>query len=714
MPRRRLAAGLAFLLAACGSSREKPEVQVEATVLSGARGAPIEIVTSRELEEVARLEDARSLGNGRLCELLASDRDVRVRVSAATALGRFPFPQFGPEVTVALVHALEDPELDVRLAAAFALGVRADPDCAGTLLAYRNDPEPRMRARLVEAASKLADPGIHTQLILSLRDADLSVRMEAAVGAARWSTATSDAGEVDRALLDALHPYRITRETASKSAVEAELVWRILWVLGRRKAELGRGPFQEYASSEVTLERLFALRGLGQLTPDVPSVRAALAALDGANAARDWRIAYEAVAALGRFGAAERSTLDKKTRELLADKAPLEALKKATEHSSPHVRAGAMEALGSFGDDREVLALLQRGRLDLSAGVRAAALRARVRLADPDDAFDALRRAARDEDPVLRAAAADAAGAWRDERAADILLELARDPSLFVSTRAVEQLGQHSSDAVRAELHAFLEHADNGMRLAAVLALKAMPAPDDLAALVQAATSSRGDGSAEVAFNALQALAAIGTSEALAAVERARSDPRPYVRAVARKIVPGVSGSAPGSEELGASPSSEVPTPGKDYPAWRFNPMVELTTSRGTMVFELFPAEAPLHVHNFLQLIEHGHYNELTFHRVVPDFVVQGGDYRGDGNGAKPYQGEALRAEFTPRKTTRGSLGMPRNDDPDSGGSQFFVTHLPTPHLDGRYTIFGELRTGGAVLDQLEVGDRILSARLLR
>jgi peptidylprolyl isomerase len=57
---------------------------------------------------------------------------------------------------------------------------------------------------------------------------------------------------------------------------------------------------------------------------------------------------------------------------------------------------------------------------------------------------------------------------------------------------------------------------------------------------------------------------------------------------------------------------------------------------------------------------------------------------------------------------------MPRNDDPDSGGSQFFVTHLPTPHLDGRYTFFGELRAGGNTLDQLEVGDRILSARILR
>ena len=126
-----------------------------------------------------------------------------------------------------------------------------------------------------------------------------------------------------------------------------------------------------------------------------------------------------------------------------------------------------------------------------------------------------------------------------------------------------------------------------------------------------------------------------------------------------------------------------MPIPGKDSPLWRFDPLVEITTSRGVMVFELFPAEAPVHVHSFLQLIERHAYDGLTFHRVVPDFVVQGGDYRGDGNGARPWEGESLRAEFTPRKTTRGSLGMPRNEDPDSGGSQFFVTHLPTPTSTG-------------------------------
>ena len=150
-----------------------------------------------------------------------------------------------------------------------------------------------------------------------------------------------------------------------------------------------------------------------------------------------------------------------------------------------------------------------------------------------------------------------------------------------------------------------------------------------------------------------------------------------------------------------------------------------LKTNRGDIVINLFPNHAPETVDNFVGLAEgtkdynagNGRsgpfYDGLGFHRVVPDFVVQGGDPRGDGNGGTTWRGTPLRREFTPRKFVRGSLGMPRNDDPDSGGSQIFVTHRETPHLDGRYTLFGELREGLEVLDLLEVGDTIQTVRLL-
>jgi cyclophilin family peptidyl-prolyl cis-trans isomerase/HEAT repeat protein len=539
--------------------------------------------------------------------------------------------------------------------------------------------------------------------------------MEAAVGTGRWSPDAPGAREVDRALLDALHPYRITPDSTPKSAVEAELLWRILWALGRRKAELGRGPFLEYASSSVALERLFALRGLGELVPDAASWRAATAALVGPESATDWRVAYEAAVALGRFAARQRQALAKEEQR----EPMIEALRAGSEHKSAHVRAGTMDALGSFPDGEDVRAILQRGRLDLSPSVRASALKARVRISELEDALDIVGRDARDDDPVVRAAVAEAAAGLADGKAAAILERLTRDPSVFVATRAIEQLGKQlaGQPGVRAELHAALAHADNGMRLGAVLGLRELPDASDVEPLAQAYATSTGDVAAEVAYCALQNLGRIGGDAAKSVVDAARDDARPYVRAIARRVLRESFGmDVPLSEEESELPSQAppLPVPGKDGPLWRFNPMVEMVTSRGALVFELVPAEAPLHVHSFLALVEGGAYRGLTFHRVVPDFVVQGGDYRGDGNGALPWKGEALRAEFTPRKYTRGSLGMPRNDDSDSGGSQFFITHVPTPHLDGRYTVFGELRRGGEVLDQLEVGDRILSISVVR
>src|SRR5262245_18649424 len=91
-------AACALLVTACGSTEPKPEARPETELLTSARGAAIELATSRELEEVARLQDARSLGDGRLVQLLAGDRDVRVRIAAATALGRLPYPRFGADV----------------------------------------------------------------------------------------------------------------------------------------------------------------------------------------------------------------------------------------------------------------------------------------------------------------------------------------------------------------------------------------------------------------------------------------------------------------------------------------------------------------------------------------------------------------------------------------------------------------------------------------
>ncbi|HUQ47502.1 MAG TPA: peptidylprolyl isomerase [Gemmatimonadaceae bacterium] len=130
-----------------------------------------------------------------------------------------------------------------------------------------------------------------------------------------------------------------------------------------------------------------------------------------------------------------------------------------------------------------------------------------------------------------------------------------------------------------------------------------------------------------------------------------------------------------------------------------------IRTQRGSIVLELFGADAPITVWNFMNLARTGYYKGTGFHRVVPNFVAQDGDPRDDGNGGPGY---AIRDEFNPRRYERGALGMALSG-PDTGGSQYFITHSPQPHLDGHYTVFGRVLTGYPALDRIVQGDRILS-----
>jgi peptidylprolyl isomerase len=641
---------------------------------------------SPELAEIAQLEYARDLGGGRLQALLASG-EPGIRRRAALALGRFPYPDFGAEVTEALVRALEDDDPYVRRSAAFGLGQRGDQVAGGVLAAYRNDPDPELRMRVAEASRRLTDPALRSGVLLALRDDRLEVRIAAVLAMSMWSTDDPRASEADRVLLDLLLP-----PGQQGVEIDAELRWRTLYSLERRKAKLGRNAFLVYSRSDLALERLFAVRGLAAIEPDAET----LAALENASGDADWRVAVEAVVGLGRHAAAPT----------------LPAVLKAAESPSPHVRRTAYEALGSFKDVERVLPRLTRATRDVSSSAQAAALVSIAKVLPSKDAREHLVEHAKDQDPVVRAGVAQGAQYLASEEAVPLLTTMAKDPDRAVAGAAIEGLGRHLSDGVREELHDLLRSSDNGLKLASILALREGPDPTDVGPLVEAIAAAKGDIAPEVTFNALLNLGAVGGPEAGAAVEAALHHPEPYVRQVAHQVLQErFQRTAAASPPEDAAPAPQVPLPGRDFPRYERNPLVEIQTTRGTMVFELFPVEAPVHVHNFLSLAAAGHYNGLVFHRVVPDFVVQGGDYRGDGNGNRSWNGRALPAEFTARSYVRGSLGMPRNEDPDSGGSQFFVTHRPTPHLDGRYTLFGELRSGGDVLDRLEVGDRILSVR---
>ena len=129
-----------------------------------------------------------------------------------------------------------------------------------------------------------------------------------------------------------------------------------------------------------------------------------------------------------------------------------------------------------------------------------------------------------------------------------------------------------------------------------------------------------------------------------------------------------------------------------------------------TIDIAFYPEVAPKTVESFVGLAKKGFYSGLTFHRVVPNFVVQGGCPKGDGTGGPGY---TIPAEFNAKKHVRGSLVMARSQHPDSAGSQFYITYGPTPHLDNSYTVFGQVTSGMEHVDRIKQGDRMKTVEIL-
>jgi len=141
------------------------------------------------------------------------------------------------------------------------------------------------------------------------------------------------------------------------------------------------------------------------------------------------------------------------------------------------------------------------------------------------------------------------------------------------------------------------------------------------------------------------------------------------------------------------------------------HPLVKMTTDRGVIYLELFPEVAPIHVDNFLRLINTGFYNGLIFHRIVPGQIIQGGCPEGTGRGGPGY---TIPAEFNFRKHKRGTLSMARTSHPDSAGSQFYICLRRMSQLDGKYTVFGQVVKGWDVPAKIRKGDRMRTVEILQ
>ncbi len=156
------------------------------------------------------------------------------------------------------------------------------------------------------------------------------------------------------------------------------------------------------------------------------------------------------------------------------------------------------------------------------------------------------------------------------------------------------------------------------------------------------------------------------------------------------------------SKQYSAAPEMTIDA-SKNYKA-------SIATTKGTIEIDLFAADAPLTVNNFVFLARDGFYDGIKFHRVIPNFMIQGGDPTGSGAGGPGYK---FRDETSgnPNRHKTGSLSM-ANAGPNTNGSQFFITHAPQPHLDGKHTVFGQVTSGQDVVDAIKQGDSIQSVTI--
>jgi len=289
-----------------------------------------------------------------------------------------------------------------------------------------------------------------------------------------------------------------------------------------------------------------------------------------------------------------------------------------------------------------------------------------------------------------------------------------RDTLLAVRRLMLAHVRRLALPIFDAEVATWQQHADWRYRMAA-LEHRAGASDSDR---VRAAEIFVADADPRVRTAALQRLAAnIDASLATRVrvlAERAATDRDSIVRAVAQRLrtprdTTARSPRRATSDSLVARPLAAYERLVRQWgTAGSRQPVAIIETDHGVVTLQLYGREAPLVVEAFVRLAKEGFYRNTVFHRVVPNFVVQDGDARGDGSGGPGF---SLRESFSRQRHERGCLGL-ATSGPDTGGSQYYLCHSSQPHLDGAYTVFGRVLTGFDIMDRIVQGDRMLRIRI--
>ncbi len=606
-------------------------------------------------------------GAARLPQLrvLLRDHDTIVAANAAYALGLLRDTASISDLTAALAL-----DREVAREAAWALGEIGAPARPAISAALKTDHEYGAAIQLLLAAAKLR-PVPLTEIKPYLRANHPSVVWAASYAIARTR---APGGVRDLIDLEAAAALRARPMTPDRVAEVFAPYADTLAANQRTRAEIARGLAKSAAGDSLGPK---AFEVLSRLVGDVhPHVR------------------INAVRSLGTYGPQAKA-----------------ALIYAAHDADPNVRIAAAQSFGSaLSTDSAAFASLWSADTSLAYRSSLLASAARAGLRPPG-----LRQWTTSSDWRQRAAVASAAGDTIDRPfAISRAAPLTRDPDPRVREAAYAALAPARSMPLEDSVHSLfaigLRDPDFYVRATVIGALADRPSVTDLAAVLASYSQAARDSANDARLAAIQYVVALWKRDSnalnatwLAQLARTPIPADPLERAAGNAIPVwskwGNVAPAPRALAWYEGVVREIVMPG--YNGRVLNATIH--TVRGPIRLELFGPDAPITVWNFLNLARSGYYRNTRFHRVVPNFVAQDGDPRDDGNGGPGY---AIRDEMNRHRYERGAMGMALSGR-DTGGSQYFITHSPQPHLDGHYTVFGKVIGGFDVLDKLVQGDLI-------
>ncbi|MGE5413701.1 MAG: peptidylprolyl isomerase [Syntrophomonadaceae bacterium] len=602
----------------------------------------------------------------------AASKDAGVRARGAVALGRI-----GDARAVEPLRALlSDREATVRESAAFASGILGEAALSPALVAPLGDPDDDVAARAAWAIGMLGEKGGAEALSAGVRAATRPSRRAACLrGLWRYGGAA-------------------TREAAAPFAADPDVAVRAsaLYALARRPDPASLALLTAGLSDPDARSAALCARALGLLA-SAESIAPLSAAIETAPGP----VRIEAMLALA-------AVLEK-----TAAPAPAERRERILQLSgdvNPNVAVPALALLRWYVEDRDAFRRLWTAATTGTERRQQVALQALMGGLGARSA-DVLDRSLSSADPFLRAAAADALSFLPPADAAPRRERLSVDPAVVVRLKVLEGLKTPADVAGnRAIVDRLRSDADPGVRAAAVEALAMSGDGAVWAVLRDMVVASYAEKAPDVPIAAIGAAERHADSaDARAVVEAAYRHPSVLVSRLARRSLVRTFGAAAAdfpwrTYDTGRTASDYAVLIAEARRPW----VLRVETARGAFGVRLDGQTAPLTVMNILALAGKEYFDGAPVHRVVPDFVVQDGDPTGTGNGGPGYE---IRDELSERPYLAGTVGMALAG-PDTGGSQWFVTQAPEPHLDGGYTVFGTVVSGMDVVLRIEQGDRIV------